>query len=120
MAAVVVEERPSEGESRGGRAVGSMERLGMARRPQHARRRQGTRQGGGGAQLAWLPCPGRVSHVGAFHRTAGGCQSRPVGTRFWASCRPIWSLGQLAQLEPTRCSTNLIKGLGSLGFSNSK
>jgi hypothetical protein len=95
--------------------VGSMECLGVAWRPQHARR-QVTWQGARGAQLAWLLRPGRVSLIEAILRTDGGQRSGRRGSQFWAISGLILDMGQEAKLEPTRCSTNLIKEEWSLGF----
>jgi hypothetical protein len=55
--------RESERKARASVEV-SEEHLVAARRPHDARRRQGARQGGGGTQLAWLPCLGHMSPLG--------------------------------------------------------
>jgi hypothetical protein len=71
----------------------SGERQAAARCPQHAKRRQGTQQGGESARLAWLPRPEHASPVEAFYQTHGGWRCGWRGTHFWARYGPNWILG---------------------------
>jgi hypothetical protein len=96
--------RAAWGREQRGRALRvrtSGEHQAAARCPQHAKRRQGTWQGGESARLAWLPRPGRASPIEAFYQTRGGWRRGRRGTHFWARYGPNWILGPKEKLYPT-------------------
>jgi hypothetical protein len=77
-------------------------------------RRRDARPSGGAWPHAWRTHPRHVLSVGAVLRTDGGQWSDRRGSQFWAISGLNLDMDQEAKLEPTRCSTNLIKEPWSL------
>jgi hypothetical protein len=77
-------ERESEGVEEDGEEFG---------RPRWKRPgRRDARQQGQVRARAWWPRREHVSPIEDFHRVAGRCWSGPVGTRFWATFGPNWTM----------------------------